>query len=69
VNRYRCSYTKIRHGEPQESLLGPLLFLLHINDLPLNIDEANLIMFANNINVPINDNAVGVFKTEMIRYL
>ena len=45
VNRYRSSYTKIRHGVLQESVPGPLLLLLYVNDLPFNMHGANLVYF------------------------
>jgi hypothetical protein len=35
--------------------LGPFLFLLYVNDLPLNVQETKMVLFADDTNILVID--------------
>ena len=48
---YTSNLKDIKLGVPQGSVLGPILFLLYINYLPINIHGTKMVLFADDTNV------------------
>jgi len=47
--REKSKEKQILFGVPQRSILGPLLFLIHVNDLHQKIQKSDIIMYADDI--------------------
>ena len=56
-------WKRITHGIPQGSILGPLLLLVYLNDLPkLLIQNVLTILFADDTSVIVTDSNIVDFQ-------
>ena len=52
----QSSVTIVRHGIPQGSILGPLLFIVFINDLPLYVTSSRIDLYADDTTLTSSTN-------------
>ena len=51
INGYKSSLNDVKFGVPQGSVLGPLLFLIYINDFSISVKNSMLHHFADDTNL------------------
>ena len=66
-NKISSEWELVKHGVPQGSILGPLLFLVYISDLSRTISKlANTVLFADDTNIIISKSNQDEFKTNIM---
>ena len=56
LGKVKSEQLTVKHGMPQGSILGPVLFLLFVNDMPLNIHKSTMDIYADDSTLSSSSN-------------
>jgi hypothetical protein len=66
---FTSNLNEIKRDAPQGSVLGPLLFLLFINDLPDALPLAKVVLFADDTNILLINNSIEALNVKFKKLL
>ena len=72
INGVNSTPKSLAFGVPQGSILGPLLFLIYINDIPEIARFAKFILYADDLNIILTADTIEKIQnqlTELIEFL
>ena len=65
VDGHFSNRSEINYGIPQGSILGPLLFLIYVNDLPNCVENSNIRMFADDTTLTVSGQSIQEIESKI----
>ena len=65
INGSSSDVKGINCGVPQGSCLGPLLFLIYINDLPFSLQKSHVSMYADDTTISLSSKSIGDLQNDL----
>ena len=68
INGKNSLTADVQYGVPQGSILGPLLFIIYINDIPETASFAKFILYADDANIILTGDTIEAINTTIEKF-